>query len=234
MKKTISIVLAAVMMMSLASCKKKNNDPTGSPTPTTAASAEPSAAAGTPASDAQAADTTDTPINGGSLNEQNAAGVKQDGNNVNVTLPADFFDENTSTELNDEMKAQGYQRVTKNPDGSVTYVITNSGYKKLKDDMKKNVTDYFKEVKSGDEFKSIKDVQSSDDFSEVKITVDREAFESSRDVIASRAIYMIVAGYRIFCGEDVNSVKVNIIYIDESNNSEIASVVYPDALSAKN
>lgn len=234
MKKTISIILAAAMMMSLASCKKKTETspspspsmPAASVSPAAGASAEPAAA-----NSAAGSNATEVPLNGGSLNEENAVGVKEQDDVVTVTYPKDFFDPSTNVDITEEMSAQGYKTVSKNADGSITYTITKDGYAKLKDKTKNSVIDYFNSVKSGEEFKSIKNIEYTDDFSTITMTVDREAFEKSLDVTASRAIYMLVSGYKIFCGEETNNAKVTIVYVDQKTKEEISRTVYPDALS---
>ena len=239
MKKIICTILAVSMIMSLTSCKKKDNNTSATPSPAAVSS---SPAAETPAADTAAEETPapasaaedNTPINGGSLTEENTVGVKENADNVTITLPSAFFDENTKTELTEEMKNQGYQSVTKNDDGSITYVMTKQGFNALKPNMQQQVKDYLEEVKSGDQFTSIKNVEYDDDFSTITLTVDRKAFESSLDVMASRAIYMMVVGYKIFCGESVDTAKVTIVYIDKSNKKEISRTVYPDDLSVQN
>jgi len=238
MKKIISMALAAVMVTSLASCKKKNDNqtptmaPTAAPTietsPTAAPSLEATAAAAAPT------ETPYVPLNGGTLNSDNTVGVQENKDSVIVTLPSTFFNENTALELTEEMKAQGYKSIAKNDDGSVTYDITKEGYEKLKADMKNSVISYLNdEVKSGEKFTSIKDVSYDDDFNTVTLKVDKKEFESSKDVMASRAIYMMVAGYKIFSGQSVDEAKVEIVYMDNKTNKEIARTVYPDSLTSK-
>lgn len=244
MKKIVTIVLAIAMVASLASCKKKEEaEPTPTPAATATAEAttaptaettettdeptsEPTAEAAEPTTEA-----TEPPVNGGTLNESNTVGVEEKEDTVVVTMPLGTFDENVNVELTEEMKNNGYQSVNKNADGTLTYTITKSGYEKLKANMKNEVVAYLDEVKTSGDFTSIKNVEYTDDFSTVTLTVDKEAFEKSLDVMASRAIYMSVSGYKIFCGESVEEAKVTVKYVDQKTKEEIASTVYPDSLS---
>lgn len=240
MKKTISIILAAALMMSLTSCKNKTKV-SPSPSPAASAAASPAASAANTAEPAdQSTDmpantaetpATNPPLNGGSLNENNTVGVSEKNDIVTVTYPKDFLPPDTNVEITDEMKEQGYQSVSKNDDGTVTYTLTKEGYDNLKNKMKDTVIDYFKNVESDENFKSIKKIDYEDDFSVITITVDQKAFEQSLDVTASRAIYMLVSGYKIFCGEEPDKAKVTVVYKDQGSKNEISRTIYPDALS---
>src|SRR5690606_39103557 len=79
-------------------------------------------------------------------------------NDVEITLPASFFEGKDIDEMITEAKEEeGVKEVTKNDDGSITYKLTKERHKEMMDEMKKEIDTSIEEMKSGDDFASIKD-----------------------------------------------------------------------------
>src|SRR5690606_39726518 len=90
---------------------------------------------------------------------------------------SDFIDE-MITEAKEE---EGVKEVTKNDDGSITYKLTKERHKEMMDEMKKEIDTSIEEMKSGDDFASIKDIKHNDKYSEFTVVVKKEDFENSFD-----------------------------------------------------
>ncbi|WP_222126725.1 hypothetical protein [Paenibacillus sp. 32O-W] len=156
--------------------------------------------------------------------------VENKSTTVEITLPASMFQgeqniENTIAKA----KEQGVDEVKKNDDGSLTYTMSKDTHSKILGEMRDSLTQSIEELKSGQDFKSIKDVIPNDSFSEVTFVVDRAAYEKSFDGFASIGIAIAAMYYQIFEGASDES-KVAIKLQDESTKEVFKTIEYPDAL----
>ncbi|WP_440415741.1 hypothetical protein [Paenibacillus sp. SAFN-117] len=149
---------------------------------------------------------------------------------VEITLPASMFQgeqniENTIAKA----KEQGVDEVKKNDDGSLTYTMSKETHSKILGEMRDSLNQSIDELKSGQDFKSIKDVIPNESFSEVTFVVDRAAYEKSFDGFASIGIAIAAMYYQIFEGASDEG-KVAIKLQDESTKEVFKTIEYPDAL----
>ncbi|QUW22904.1 hypothetical protein JSQ81_04825 [Sporosarcina sp. Marseille-Q4063] len=150
--------------------------------------------------------------------------------NVEVTLPASFFEGEDIDKAIENAKNEGVTDVTKNSDGSLTYKMPKSKHKEMMADMADNLISYADELKIDEDFQSIQDVKYNKSFSKFTLIVDKEAFENSFDGFAALGLAMSGMYYQVFDGAEPNKVKVEVDYKDHATGEVFDSVIYPDAL----
>lgn len=149
--------------------------------------------------------------------------------NVEVTLPASFFEDEDIDEAIVSAKENGVTDVTKNSDGSLTYKMPKSKHKEMMADMADNLISYADELKLDEDFQSIQDIKYNKSFSKFTLIVDKEAFENSFDGFAALGLAMSGMYYQVFDGAEPDKVKVSIDYKDHATDEVFESAIYPDA-----
>lgn len=152
--------------------------------------------------------------------------------NVEVTVPASFFEGADLDQVIADAKKEGAKEVTKNEDGSLTYKISKSDHNKMMDEMGTSITDSLEEMKTSGDYASIKDITHNKKFTEFTLVVDKAAFENSFDGFAVLGIGFQGALYQAFNGENADDYKVTVFVQDEATKEVFDEVIYPDAFEA--
>ncbi|WP_342556694.1 hypothetical protein [Lysinibacillus sp. FSL P4-0201] len=158
----------------------------------------------------------------------------KDGGDVEVTIPALFFEGQDIDSVISKAKSSGMKEVSKNDDGSLTYKMSETEHKEMMKGLKEGILASVDELKTSEEFKSIKDVTYDKSFSEFTLSVNKEEFDNSLDTMASFGLALTGMYYQLFNGVDEKDYKVKVIFKDESNGDVINTIVYPDDLNKKN
>ncbi|MEH6941053.1 hypothetical protein [Bacillus sp. JJ722] len=150
--------------------------------------------------------------------------------NVDVTLPAAFFEGEDIDTTIAQAKKDGVKEVIKNEDGSLTYKMSKSHHKKVMKEMEKTVKDSIKELETNKDLASIKRVETNKSFSEFTIVVNQADYENSMDGFAILGIAMQSMVYQLFDGVKPDDYKATIHLKDEATSKVFDTIVYPDAL----
>ena len=150
--------------------------------------------------------------------------------NVEVTLPASFFEGETEEEIVAGVKEEGISEATVNEDGSVTYKMSKSKHKEMMKEMEDSIVETIKEVVESDDYPSIKEISYNKDFNEFDVNVDRELYENGFDGFAILGLVMGSAYYSTFNGDSLEDTKITFNMIDENTGEVFATSVYPDDL----
>lgn len=150
--------------------------------------------------------------------------------NVEVTLPASFFEDTTEEEIKATGEEQGFKEATLNEDGSVTYKMTKAKHDELMDEMKKQVASTVEEIVNSEDYPSIQEISYNQDFSEFDLTVNKEEFENSLSGIGILGIALSSLYYGAFEGRKEEDLKATFNLIDTDTNEVYDTIVYPDAL----
>lgn len=139
---------------------------------------------------------------------------------VEITIPKEFLEEEATEELEltAEQKSSGYNSVTANKDGSVTYSLTESAYRSEVANIKLDVANKLQSLANGEDFKSIKKVEYTDDFSAVTLYVDKAIYTTSLDSFAAVSVDQWTGYYHSFA--KLNPV-CDITVLDFADNSVI-------------
>lgn len=161
---------------------------------------------------------------------ESAAGVSKGLLNVEVTIPAEFFEEDELIDIAAQAEEEDGKVTTINDDGSVTYKMTKAQHKEMMKEMKVNLEEYVDELIVDDDFASIHDVTYNKNFSKFTMTVDQEAFENSFDGFAVLGVGMGGMFYQLYDGVNADKMNVAIDTVDESTGEVIGTVNYPEDL----
>jgi hypothetical protein len=161
---------------------------------------------------------------------EEAASVDKGLFSVEVTIPASMFEgENLDTVIADA-EAEGI-KASKNDDGSVTYKMSKSQHKEMLAEIKQSITDSIEEMKTGEDFVSIKDITFNKAFTEFTMVVDKATYENSMDGFASFALGIGGMMYQMYDGVDPDKYKVKILIQDEETNEVFDEIVFPDDMN---
>ncbi|SFF31812.1 hypothetical protein SAMN04487969_12552 [Paenibacillus algorifonticola] len=148
-----------------------------------------------------------------------------------ITLPASMFKDQDMDSITADAKKSGIDEITKNADGSVTYKMSKAAHKELMKKAEEGMLQTVEDLKSGNDFASIKDVEHNKAFSEFTFIVDQKAYESSFDAMANLGIGAAAMSYQALAGVSTEELKVTINIQDESTGTIFDTIIYPDALN---
>ena len=145
---------------------------------------------------------------------------------VDITVPASMFDEENpaSAELSEEQKKQGFKTAKVNDDGSVTYTMSKSSFKKFKESTKQETADTLNSLNA--DYPCVTSTEFNDDFSEIKIYVNKSDYENGMNFLMLLQAGMAANIYQSYTNETVLS---NVSVIDKDTNETLNSATYPVA-----
>lgn len=152
--------------------------------------------------------------------------------NVEITMPASFFEEMTTDEIKAAADEQGYKKCVINEDGSVTYTMSKSKHKELLTEFKNSIDETIENMVNGeDAMKSFQKIEYNDDISQVDIYVDKEIY-TAFDAFSGISFYFMGAYYQIFSGSDPDSIDIVVNFIDAATNETLATMSYRDFMES--
>jgi len=148
--------------------------------------------------------------------------------NVEITLPASYFEDETPEEIESSAKEEGIKEVIANDDGSYTYVMSKKKHQEMMDSIAEEYAVEFADPSVN--YPSVKSIEYNDDFSKFTITVDKEAYEDSWDLFVTMEAGMSGMMYQTFDSVSEDDIEVVINVVDSITNEVFNTTVYPDAL----
>lgn len=206
MKKAISLLLSFVLILSLAACGGY---------------------------EAQSGETQSGETNSTEKEPESSAGVQVDEGllNVDVTLAASFFEDQTAEEIKAEAKENGYSDCKINDDGSVTYTMSKKKHAEMLDEMKASFDELIAGCLEGeDEVASFVDIQYNDDFSKIDIYVDAEQY-TMWDSLYALIFYITGAYCQAFAGVENDNIDVVVNFIDDATKEVLDTASYKEFVS---
>lgn len=150
--------------------------------------------------------------------------------NVEVTLPASMFEGEDIDTIIKDAKENGVKEATKNEDGSLTYKMSKATHKEMMKEIEIGIIETIEEMKTSQDYVSIKDIAYNKSFSEFTLVVDKAKYENSMDGFASFGLGISGMYYQLFNGDDSDNYKVAISIKDEASGEVFDEIVYPDDL----
>jgi hypothetical protein len=150
--------------------------------------------------------------------------------NVEVTLPANFFEGETEEEIVAGAKEEGISEAVVNEDGSVTYKMSKSKHKEMMKELEDGIVEMIKEVVESGDYPSIKEISYNKDFDEFDVKVDRAAYENSLDGFAILGLIMGSSYYCAFDGVSPEEMKITFNVVDVNTGEVFETSVYPEDL----
>ncbi len=192
MKKVLLFVLAAIMILSFSACSSKETSQNNTPEESSTEST--------------------TPV------------VDENLLTVDINIPATWFDEDNpaTDELTQEQKDNGFKSAKLNDDGSVTYTIGKSDFKKYKEQLQASTADSLNNISA--DYPCVKSIEFADDFSEITLKVNRAEYEDGLNSFVIPVAGFSANMYQTYTNEPVKS-DVKVVDID--TNETIESGTYP-------
>lgn len=164
---------------------------------------------------------------------KNSESLKVDKNllDVTITLPASMFEGEDVNASAEKMKEEGCKEATVNEDGSITVKVSKSKHKEMMEEMRASMIEYLEEMKTSEDFKSIKDVTYNEDFTKFTLEVIQDEYEGSFDSFSAMGIGMMSSMYHIYNGVLAEKVKVTIDIKNFETDEIFNTVTYPDDLN---
>lgn len=148
--------------------------------------------------------------------------------NVEITLPASFFNGMTSEQIQAKAEESGYTAEV-SPDGVVTYTIPKNVHQELMAGMETGIDDSIAETLTTEA--SVESITHDANFTNFRMTVDRAAFEGSLSAaFVALGLGLQAMFYQAFDGVADSDRRVVVTYIDGITGEEFGTYVLPDAL----
>ena len=213
-KRSVSIFLCFVMILSLAGCGQANNATTPSEPAVTEAPTQ-----------AATEEVTEAPT------EETAPQVIETDENlltVDITFPASFFEGTDMSTFDTDayVKEQKFISAKLNDDGSMVVTMSKSRHNELLDEMAAELETTFSSLVEAAETPYIKEISHNEDFSLVTVKVDRAAYENAFDMTPF-IVGISASMYQMLLDMEYH---VEVVMVDVATGETISSVVYPDDL----
>ncbi len=200
MKKAFSVLLSAVLVLSLGACNLFSNNNVSSET-----------------------ESSSLPSEVVSSSQVPSPGIDVDDDKITITLPAYLFENGYDLDLADVSS----EDIAKNEDGSYTVVLEKTKYLQLVQEYKGEIDAMFEQFSQY--FSSIQSIDSNDSLTEITIVASQSEFEKGLDSVALVGLSMGALTYQAFTEtpQDEDSVT---IYVKDAQSGEIfLTRSYPEA-----
>lgn len=134
------------------------------------------------------------------------------GNQVELTIPADFLDGDATQQDLDEKVAEtgGIISATLNEDGSATYVMTAAYHKKLMQEMAQNIDTQLADMAGSSDYPNVISVEASNDYTSFTVTLSTDTVGLQESIMVM-AFYLYGGMYNAFNGTPVDDVFVQFV-----------------------
>ncbi|WP_040226524.1 hypothetical protein [Bhargavaea cecembensis] len=149
--------------------------------------------------------------------------------NVEVTVPASFFEGEDVDEAVRQANEEGEAEAVKNPDGSVSFKMTKAEHKEMMGELTEGIDELTAELE-GDEYPSIRSVEAGRKYREFTVTVDREQYENSFDGFSLFGVGFAGMYYQLFDGVKADDLRVNVRMKDEETGEIFNELQFPEVL----
>lgn len=195
MKNLKQLIAVTVIILVLAGCSSNENGKAGTnAAPVNSSSVEDSANGST--------------NEAGSNNENKGVEVDKGLLNVDITIPASFFEASDTETVINNAKEQGATKAVKNEDGSFSFTYPKSVHNDMMNELKQSIDDGIAEQLASETFKSLKEITHNDSFSEFTVEVDKEKYEGSMDAFMVFGLSIQGLMYNAFNGTDTSDMKI--------------------------
>lgn len=211
-KKLVILLLLSALSINVISCGGSESDSNSKQTEVIKEDS-----AETPA-DAEGKEDDTQPEDGTAENEDDTlealgdVDVEKELFDVTITLPSQYVGETTQEELNEQAAQFGY-KVTKNDDGSATYVMTKSQHKEMLNNLANEFHSALSDIAGSEDYPNITEITANENFTDFKVTT-KSAEPDMSESFLSIAFYMYGGMYNIFSGEDVDNIHIDFINAD--------------------
>lgn len=141
--------------------------------------------------------------------------VSTDGSLVTLTVPKEYMEEASQTELDKAAQDMGVEAITLNEDGSATYIMTEAQHEEMLADMYDTLNETLTGMIGSAEYPSFSSVTANEDFTKFMVTTISTEYGSEEE-LATMALYMVSGIYHIFKGEEAENVHIDFVNLDSN------------------
>lgn len=189
MKRMVSLLLSAAMLLSLSACGGKPNETASSKSASQSLQSS------------------------GSVEPSGGIEVEKELFDVVITVPPDFVGEATQEALDASAKEQGIKSIILNEDGSATYTMTKRQHKKMMEDMAKSIHESLEKLVVSGDYPNFTEINTNSNFTNFTIKTTSKELDLSES-FSVIAFYMYGGMYAAFSGEAVDNIHVEFINAD--------------------
>ncbi len=141
--------------------------------------------------------------------------VELDENRIALTIPGIFATDATQNKLDKTAKELGYEAMTLDEEGNITYTITKEQHKEMMSNLRNGLEETFKDMVGKGSFKKITNIEANEDLTYIKVTL------SSKDTDTNTSLSLVQfktysSMYYAFNGTP--DLKLTVEYFDPSGN----------------
>ena len=145
---------------------------------------------------------------------------------VEIILPTALFTDMTEDEVIATAKEKGIN-AKKNDDDSYTYKMSKSNYKKFLESNAEKINTYIADMSERGTLPGVEKIEPNENYENFKVYVDNDEYSYMVSRFAELELYMYSVYYHALKGENTDKFQIHLTTIDNSNNSEISTDVYP-------
>ncbi len=169
------------------------------------------------------------------VDEMTNVKVNKDGLTVDLILPLSLYLEDDGElyldDIKKEVMEEGIIDVKVNEkDGKIIFTMPTAIYEEMVEELKTEIDKSVKDIAIINDLKAIKKMETNEDYTTYDITVDKEVFELSFEVMYIMGVAYQSEYYHNFIGSDMTDFKVTINLIDASTGNIYETIYYPDDL----
>lgn len=145
--------------------------------------------------------------------------VSTDGSLVTLTVPKEYMEEASQTELDKAAQDMGVEAITLNEDGSATYRMTKEQHQNMVADIAANISTSLDKMLESDDYKNFTSIEANEDFTLFTVTTTA----TELDFVESFSVmtfYMYGNMYNAFNGTPADNIHVDFV---NSTSGEIIS-----------
>ena len=136
-------------------------------------------------------------------------------NRIKLTVPGDYAANATQDSLNETAKELGYESITLNESGSVTYIMTKAQHKEMLDNLRTGINQTLNAMIGSKDYNKLAFIEPNDDFTYIKVTLTSKDinYKNSMSMIQFKTYHLL---YNAFNGTPDN--KLTVEYYNADGN----------------
>ena len=148
--------------------------------------------------------------------------------NVEITIPADFFEDETEDEIKAGAEEKGFSKCVVNDDGSVTYTMSKAKRKEVLKEMEASFDETADEIIKGDEEvpSSFTEITHNKDFKVIEMKANENY--GGFDGLYMYSMLMMGSYYQVFNGVSSDKLDVTVKVINKESGEELDSISVED------
>lgn len=163
----------------------------------------------------------ETKENVAETNETENDSANAGGDEVEIHLPAEFFEGQSEEEVIESYQEDGIDNITVNDDGSYTITMTKDEQTALLSEMKADINADMGELITAMEIDIIEDIKMNEDATELLVDIDSDKYDGDMEGIVLMDFALFAMPYQIMNGVTEDEFDFEVVLIDRKTGEEI-------------